>query len=264
VSSSPKPHADAAHEVLDPVAAYDRLAPHYAQFSERRSAYLRSVEEQIGSRILPTAKSLLDIGAGDGTRALRIADTAGMSRVVLLEPSSQISGGEARGTERWSVRAEGLDVPKIAERFDVITCLWNVIGHIKGSDNRARALSTATQLLSSNGLLFVDVIHRYNVRSYGWVMTTARWLRDRLAPGKSTGDVVARWKTTTGEISTYGHVFTDREMQRLAGAAGLEIVERLVIDYETGETRTWSCLGNLLYVFRRTSRIDSSSEPQTS
>ena len=262
MSSSSK--SQSAHEVLDPVAAYDRLAPHYSQFCERRAAYLRSVEEQIVSRIPPGSKSLLDIGAGDGSRALRIACTAGISRVVLLEPSSQMSVSVPAGTELWSTRVEDVEIAGIAERFDVIACLWNVLGHIESPGKRGRALSTAAQLLSPGGLLFVDVIHRYNVRSYGVVMTAARWLRDRFAPSDANGDVVANWQTTAGEISTYGHVFTDREMRRLAKSMGLECVERVVIDYRTGKIRGMSCLGNLLYVFRRSSRSDSPNAAATS
>jgi len=237
----------------DPVVAYDRLAPYYSHFSKKRSAYLRSVEKQIAARIPKGAKSLLDIGSGDGSRAARIAGAAGMPRVVLLEPSAKMSSEMPAGCEVWRMRAEDMDVSAIAERFDVLTCLWNVVGHIPGSDARVRALRAAAQLLSSAGLLFVDVIHRYNVRSYGVTMTVARWLRDRISPSDNNGDVKARWSTAGGEISTYGHVFSEREMRRLAGAAGLECAERIVIDYGTGEVRRASWTGNLLYVLQRAS-----------
>jgi hypothetical protein len=59
-------------------------------------------------------------------------------------------------------------------------------------------------------------------------------------------------------------VFTDGEIRRLANLAGLECSERAVIDYESGMIQRFSCMGNLLYVFRPTSRSDSSSPLQTS
>ncbi len=247
------PQSKSFQEFLDPVAAYDRLAPYYSHFSQQRAAYLRSVEQQIEARIPVGSGSLLDIGAGDGSRAARIASAAGISRVVLLEPSAKMLGETLAGWEVWRTRAEDLDVSAIAERFDVITCLWNVLGHISGFDARVRALSAAGQLLSPKGLLFADVIHRYNVRSYGVTMTAARWVRDGILPSDTNGDVKAHWQTAAGEISTYGHVFTDREMRRLADAAGLQYVRRLVIDYETGDSRRASWMGNLLYQFRRAS-----------
>lgn len=250
--------------ILDPVAAYDRLAPYYSKFSNRRSAYLRSVEAHVVSRLPAHPASLLDIGAGDGSRAMRIAGTARISRVILLEPSSRMASNVAANVRMWPVRAEELRVGEITGAFDAITCLWNVLGHIPDQGKRVVALKNAAQLLSPVGLLFVDVIHRYNVRSYGVPATTGRWLQDHVAPAETNGDVVARWKTDVGTISTYGHVFTDREMRRLAQSAGLECVERVVIDYETGVTRRFSCMGNLLYVFRRASRSDSFNARHTS
>ncbi len=239
--------------MLDPVVAYDRLAPHYSQFSNRRAAYLRSVEAHIQSRIPAGAASLLDIGAGDGSRTLRIAAAANLFRVVLLEPSSGMRSALPECAELWPVRCEAVQVSNISQRFDVITCLWNVLGHVQGAPTRARALGVAAELLSPGGLLFVDVIHRYNLPSYGLVMTAARWLRDQLAPSDTSGDVVDKWQTAAGEIKAYGHVFADREVRKLAESAGLECLERIVIDYETGATRRVGCLGNLLYVFRRSS-----------
>jgi len=248
VSSWPKSHS--LKQRLDPVAAYHQLAPYYSHFSRRRAAYLRRVEELIATRIPLGASSLLDIGAGDGQRALRIASTSQISQVVLLEPSVSMSGENPSACEVWRTRVEDLDVSKVALRFDVITCLWNVLGHVEGSKNRVRALSLAAQLLSPKGLLFLDVIHRYNVRSYGVVMTAARWLGDHLAPSNDSGDVQARWQTSAGEIRTYGHVFTHPEMEHLARSAGLESSERVVIDYGTGKVHRPSCMGNLLYVLR--------------
>ena len=171
MSSPKKPHVFATHELLDPVTAYNQLAPYYSQFSHQRAAYLASVEKQIRLRIPAGAASFLDVGAGDGSRALRIAAAAGLPGVVLLEPSSRMAGETPAGAELWRVRVEDIALAGIVERFDVITCLWNVLGHIPGPDKRIRALTNAAQLLSPNGRLFVDVIHRYNVRSYGIVMT---------------------------------------------------------------------------------------------
>src|SRR5258708_18683680 len=65
----------------DPVAAYNRLAQHYARLADRREAYLRGMERIILSRIPRGTRSLLDVGAGDGARALRIAAETGIGRV---------------------------------------------------------------------------------------------------------------------------------------------------------------------------------------
>jgi SAM-dependent methyltransferase len=267
----------------DPVAAYDRLAQDYARLADRREAYLRGMEKIILSRIPRGRRSLLDVGAGDGARALRIAAEAGIRCLVLLEPSAAMVKNSAAQAEVWPVRAEnvvaerpeyrasgprtaGGGCPHVlitAERFDVVTCLWNVLGHIP-TQERQTALRAISHLLSFGGKLFLDVNHRYNLHSYGIVPTVARWTRDRFFPDQKNGDVTARWNVGGATISTYGHVFTHREIMRLADASGLELEERVVVGYEDGRVRRFSVMGNLLYIFRRSSPIDSVSAPETS
>lgn len=251
----------------DPVAAYDRIAAHYSELSRRRELYLRGVEREVISRIRPGSRSLLDVGAGDGARALRIASQLGIGRVVLVEPSREMAAKTAGGhPEIWPVRAEELDSPASAtsERFDVITCLWNVLGHVPTAENRQRALTAIARLLGPSGTFFLDINHRYNASSYGVLPTSARWIRDLLSPGENNGDALANWNAGESQITTRGHVFTHSEITRLAATAGLEMVGRIVIDYESGRARRFAWQGNLLYVFRRSPRTDSSSAPQTS
>jgi len=50
-------------ELLDPVAAYDRVAPVYAGLSEQRRAYLDAIERLIVGEVPARSRSLLDVGA---------------------------------------------------------------------------------------------------------------------------------------------------------------------------------------------------------
>ena len=252
------------HQFDDPVAAYDRLAPHYSELSARRKAYLEAVEREIVRRIPQGANSLLDIGAGDSTRAVRIGASAGIGCIIAVEPSSGMSAAASGAIEIWPIRAEDLDPAHINQRFDVVTCLWNVLGHIPGTKKRIRTLRAVARLLAPQGTFFVDVTHRYNMRSYGVLLTSARWLHDLLAPSESSGDVQASWNLDGTSVNAYGHVFTHREIVRLIYMSELEIQDRIVIDYDDGTIRHSACKGNLLYVLRRSSQIDSSSAPQTS
>ena len=274
----------------DPVAAYSRLAPHYADLSHLRAPYLRSIEKIIASRVPPNSKSLLDIGAGDGTRALRIAKECRIHDIALIEPSLEMS---ARVTEMaetpnlkiktWNIRAEelgakisscstlrsdgsvpGTDENGELQRFDVITCLWNVLGHVRTVEDRQSAVRGMADLLLPQGKCFLDVNYRYNLRSYGIIASTARFIRDSAFYNETNADVIAKWDLGGSSISTHGHVFTGREVRQLVSGAGLIVEDRIVVDYDSGKIRHFAFQGNLLYVIRRSSRIDSSSVPQTS
>src|SRR5215469_12811932 len=173
----------------DPVAAYDRLAGHYRTLTQKREHYLLAVDREIVKRIPAGSRSLLDVGAGDGSRALRIGSQAGIENVVLVEPSQNMRGLNPASVETWRIRAEDLDPGSTARKFDVITCLWNVIGHVPGTERRTRALFGMQRLLSQRGRLFLDVTHRYNMRSYGTLLTAARWVHDTVVRRETNGDV---------------------------------------------------------------------------
>jgi len=242
---------DAITQFDDPVLAYDRLSRIYATLAQKRARYLAAVEREILRRIPAGTSSLLDVGAGDGSRALRISSQAGITRIVLAEPSEKMLPRTPDGVGVWRDRAEELGNRQSSEKFDVITCLWNVLGHIPGITRRARALNAARNLLSEKGRFFLDVTHRYNARSYGLVPTAARLLYDFFVRRETNGDVIANWDTGDARISTYGHVFAQREVVQLSHNSGLKLEERLVIDYEDGEICGSRFQGNLLYVFRR-------------
>ena len=98
------------NSILDPVTAYDAFAPYYQAYSERRLAYLKSVETIIGT-YATGADSLLDVGAGDGSRISRIASSIKPREIVLVEPSkAMLARCNLRAESRWNVKKPCLAV----------------------------------------------------------------------------------------------------------------------------------------------------------
>ena len=237
--------------ILDPIAAYDRIGPVFARIAEKRRTYLDGIDQLVISEIPRGSRSMLDVGSGDGRRALGIAQARDIMQLVLMEPSLAMQRGSATF---WTMRAEELH--SVDAEFDVITCLWNVLGHIFPSAGRLEVLYQFARLVSPRGRIFVDVQHRYNASHYGAIPTALRFLHDHLKWTETNGDVVVSWDVQEAvedvRCTTRGHVFTHREFRSLAQAAGLNIEARFVVDYATGECRRWSLEGHLLYVLGRT------------
>jgi len=246
----PSEHTKAMAErsALAPIAAYDAFAPFYSGYANTRMPYLRKVEDVVIAHT-PGAGSLLDVGAGDGSRTLRIAQSAKMRRVVLLEPSAGMRAQCPPGIEVWPYSI--LEIPDFGLQFDVITCLWNVLGHLEGPRQRASALVRFRKMLAPQGMVFLDVSHRYNAESHGWPMTFLRMAGDFFLRSEKRGDVAIAWKMGEQGIRTTGHVFTHREIKRLVRSAGLKILERWIISYETGRESKLPLRGHLLYQLAR-------------
>ena len=233
---------------LDPPNAYNQIAGNFGRLSDARRSYLSHIEQLVASRIPPGSVSLLDVGAGDGKRAVRIAQAASIQHIVLLEPSAEMRRLWPTGQEGLAIRAEELS--QQSGSFNVITCLWNVMGHLFPKSNRIQVMRECARLLAPGGRIFIDVNYRYNTRHYGWVRTACRMLRDLLLPGETNGNVRVRWQLNGTTYATGGHVFTHREFAQMTHAAGLTIEEQITVDYQTGQIRRCKLGGNPLFILR--------------
>lgn len=220
----------------------------YPSLAKQRRAYLDAVDRLVVAEIPPDSRSLLDVGSGDGARAARIAGVTGLRDLVLVEPSGVMRSHCPAHATIWAMRAEDLHGKR--DSFDIVTCLWNVLGHVEPAAARIGALRQFARLASPQGRIFVDVNHRYNARHYGALATAARFLRDRFSPDGANGDVTVTWRVEGRLVSTTGHVFTHPEFAAMARDAGLRIEKRFIVDYASGELRGRSFEGNFLYVLR--------------
>src|SRR4029077_19641207 len=215
-------------DMIDAVAAYDALARSYGSISGARNRYLTAIERIIITHT-PGSDSLLDIGAGDGVRTVRIAEAAGISCVLALEPSENMRARWPHSLLGWGCRAT--QIPATERRFDVILCLWNVLGHLEDRNERISVLARARECLSSNGMMFVDVNHRYNAAEYGWPGTLLRMMHDRLRWSETNGNVIVRWNVDGKPIRCHGHLFTKPEIESIFRETALRITNCWIVNY---------------------------------
>ena len=126
---------------------YDKFALRYDNYSGKKSDYLDAIDKLIIDRIKNEGyKNMLDIGTGSGTRILKIAKKSGINRLTITDPSTQMfkKCQDLKQSERiiidaFKICAEDLDrISKRFDRFDVVTCLWNVMGHIADENRRIK------------------------------------------------------------------------------------------------------------------------------
>ncbi len=157
---------------------YDSLAAGYTTVSERRNLYIQAVDALLISTLATkTSIRVLDVGTGDGQRISRIVSRLAQLGVVvdleLLEPAKMMSQlanescPAARIYHDWSEVREGV-------AFDLITALWNVIGHADSNE----FFREAREHLSADGLVVLDCNMRYNFAAYGWIRSVQNVVSD--------------------------------------------------------------------------------------
>lgn len=227
---------------------YDALAPHYRKYSEKKSAYLRAIDEYIIEHIPESAGSLLDVGAGDGVRGMAIAHAKGIECTILCDVSAKMVARckNLNASEVWLASAE--ELPATEKRFDVIFCLWNVLGHLSGRAARVKALTAMKQLLADDGVLFFDVNNRHNASAYGKLEVLKRVIIDCVCPDERRGDAEFDWEIGDKVFPAKGHLFTPFEIEGIIKESGLQIKERVAVHYGNGEISHHPWRGQLLYL----------------
>lgn len=226
---------------------YDALAPHYREYAKGKTAYLSAVDRFVVSHAPRNPAAMLDVGSGDGVRGMALAKALNAGKTVLADASVEMAARcrQLNPTETWLCEAQNL--PATGHRFDVILCLWNVLGHLPDRATRVRALRGMHAVLAPGGMVFVDVNNRQNARNYGRLRVLGRVVLDALLPDERRGDAAFEWKIGERSFPAMGHLFTPAEIESIIRDGGLRVIERIAVDYATGEYSTSRWGGQLAY-----------------
>lgn len=227
---------------------YNRLANSYREISEKRAKYLATVDRIVAESAseLPKGLNYLDVGAGDGYRSVKIIEMLQPRHATLLDSSSEMAARVPNGFD-VEVVVSKIQEFESSHRYDLITCLWNVLAHFGNVRDRMVFFERAKQLLSDDGRLILDVNNRYNISEYGQASVMANLsadLRGRLDSG---------WfQLGQDDNFTEVYVHAPQEIDCMAAEAGLEVEKVYYVDYTTGEIHPTFFEGQLLYIIRNT------------
>jgi 2-polyprenyl-3-methyl-5-hydroxy-6-metoxy-1,4-benzoquinol methylase len=223
---------------------YDQLANTYQDVSQERRIFLSAIDNIIIPQI--TKKdSLLDLGSGDGIRTVKIAEQAQISHITLVENSHEMVKKCKQQNVATVVESNIEDFQSI-KKFDVITCLWNVLGNVESYNQRVNVFKNVKSLLQSDGIFFFDVLNRYNAAYYGYQSVAGNLLRDLFRDGNEKNKIYTKYAGSQ-KVMYNVHYFTHNEVLKMIENAGLDFKEVVIVDYVTGKQREHFWQGQLLY-----------------
>ena len=237
----------ASSQQQNTLAAYDAIAPLYAEYSEKYQAYLNTVDALVID-CLKSGMRLLDVGSGDGRRLKKICDHHGLTDVVSVEPSKAMAAlcHKTTGFPVHSLCGDALGELNEAP-FDAITVLWNVFGHMTDSNIRLQTLKAMAKKLKPEGVIMLDVNNRHNQLAYGRFNVIKRRIIDALVFDETRGDAHYEWKIAGQSFPASGHLFTPGEIEDLFARAGFRVDERWSVNYTTGAVSSSPFNGQLFY-----------------
>ena len=219
---------------------YSETADHYEKIRSKQYLYNKTVDSIIIDSVKDQIKNILDVGAGNGKRGIYIKEKLNASEILLLEESKEMVKNIKR-TAVVDVKVESILDYHSDRKFDLIICLWNVLGHIDDKTNRVIALKKMKSSLSDKGVIFIDFNNRMNVKHYGFKNFIRNSIRTLFT--KDSG-----WfNLELHGIKTKVYVHNFSEMTELIKNAGLNIRFMKSIDYSTGEIHKSRFKGQLLF-----------------
>jgi 2-polyprenyl-3-methyl-5-hydroxy-6-metoxy-1,4-benzoquinol methylase len=144
---------------------YDSIAEEYGDISFKRIRYLLAVEKFVLTRVKEVGpKNLLDVGSGDGKRLARILEQHQFEIVTAVEPSINMFRKLEKLNLDIELQNSTIENFDTEEKYDLILCLWNVIGHIDDLDKFLLCIRT---FLKPGGTVIIDFNNKFNIKQYG-------------------------------------------------------------------------------------------------
>ena len=230
--------------------AYDKLASSYKNISESKKDYLQA----INTLIIPylNNKEVLDLGSGDGERIVSIYNETDIKRLTCLEPSNEMFKILSKYTFLEAIKKSAqVNIKELENKFDVVTALWNVFGHINSIENLEKSLTNIRGYLREEGRLIIDVNNRVNANSYGTLVAIYRLIIDAFYFRRKRGDVRTKWNINGEEVIGYGHIFSPYEIKSLLKSFGFKIEDVIFVNYNNGNLSTNMFNGQMFIVSKK-------------
>jgi len=207
---------------------YDSIADEYMRVREKRNSYLHKIDSIIIEDFHMSAKSILDVGAGDGSRGMKIFQSINADKICMVEESKEMVKNIERD-ERINIYPGSIQTFQSQQSFDLVLCLWNVLGHVETFDGRTQILKILKNFLSKDGVIAIDFNNRYNYRHYGIVNVFRNMLKSAFMKEPGWFDI------RNHDIDTKVYIHSYFEIKRMISLAGLRIKSLRIVDYDNGD-----------------------------
>lgn len=136
-------------------------------------------------------------------------------------------------------------------KFDIVICLWNVLGHIENENKRIIAFKNIKNITQNNGLLFFDVSNRYNAKHYGIRCVFKNIINNCFLKRKENNIKYFIKITDNLSVKTKSHFFSLKEIKKILKKVGFKIVKIYFIDYKNGKCHLWNQFRGQIFVIAK-------------
>jgi SAM-dependent methyltransferase len=240
-----------ASEMDEGKVYYDTLAPEYNSLSNKWANYLNGIDSYIinsfkDKKII----NYMDIACGTGRRSKIIIDALKPVSSVLVDESEnmiKIARKQFKDYKNVEIHQQNFLEYNTNRKFDFITCLWNVFGHLETEKLRTDFLKKISELLDDDGICIIDINNRLNINHYGLYDVLKTTINTLFRKRKAVFNIKHK------DVTTHVYIHHAFELDRLIRRNNLKISAKNYIDYTTGKVKPFFFQGQIVYVIKKDS-----------
>jgi len=191
-------------------------------FDETREKHIYSPLLEMLQEVFLGAR-VLDVGCGNG-RLLRVLAERHAKYVGVDQSESLINICKGKYPEYKFAVEDILNLGNLSDYdFDYVFCIA-VLHHLPSADLRLQALKQLKNKIKANGKIVLTVWNMWPQEKYRKMIYKFTLLKFFGRVKADFGDVLFDWRAPNSQMSKrYYHMFTKREVEKLAKKVGLKI-----------------------------------------
>ena len=226
---------------------YDNIATNYHMEALAKMNYLNAVDNYIIKTMTDEKiNGFMDVGTGDGRRALKLINYFKITSNIVLVDDSKEMLEQMELDDNIILFSDNVINYKSTQRFSLITCLWNVLGHFPSVEDRIDFFKLVEEHLRPGGVFIYDVNNRYNIAHYGSESVANNIIKDRYNNANS-----GWFDLATGGNKTKVYIHSPFDIENYIKPTHLTLEETVYIDYTTGVLKSNFLEGQLVYKLRK-------------
>ena len=207
---------------------YDNLSKTYDQISKKKRKYLDSIDQEIFNFLKSlNINTILDVGIGDGRRSNKYITKLNFSEKNFygIEPSTKMYlEAKENFNEKQNIFNINLESYQTDQKFDLIMCLWNVIGHVS---NLEIFIKKVSELISRKGYFIFDYNNIYNLKEYG-----LRSFMSNLLCGFFKDKF--EFRVVSNNDDTLVNYYKSSYLSKILSINNLKVINKIYINYQDG------------------------------
>lgn len=218
---------------------FNELSENYDEKSYKRNKYIDAINNEILNNLVNIKNTkILDIGCGTGSRTKKILNKLESYNYYGCDISTEmIKKAKENGLKNIKY-GDVTNLPYGNGEFDVVLCLFNVLGYVHDKNDLDKAFSEIARVAHKNSVILIDVMNQQHIGEgleyhKNQVSHFLTFIKSVFTFGKTYGQLFYI-EHNNDKLQGYVRGFKEKELTKVILRNNMQINNIKVVGYDTG------------------------------